>query len=66
MNLTKTEQSEVRALLRDDLCDIVIGENDDGTWFAEIYGHFLEGTSPRDVLLKLAEIAGDERKTSFN
>lgn len=55
--LTYTERNEVRKALTDDLCDIVIGDSEDGTFFAEVYGTFVEGESIPAVLRELAAIA---------
>lgn len=55
---TKTERKDIRAIVLDVLgpTEIHIGDNGDGTWFADIHGLFLEAESPGALLRELAEI----------
>jgi hypothetical protein len=53
---TMTERHHIRkSLLRGD-GEIDIGENEDGTWFADVSGVIVEGESAAQVLRELAKV----------
>lgn len=59
--LTKTERADLRHLVHGvtGYTDITIGDNGDGTWFADVYGLIMEADSAPALLRELADALGE-------
>lgn len=53
---TETERRKIRATIFSGAASIHTGENDDGTYFADVYGVIIEAGSYAELLRELALI----------